>query len=355
MRLEDISNHRRTDKAGPASYKYIHKNYFALKFQYIACTPKTPKFKQASSEFTKILLLYKLVDRKLHKAGRIPFHLRRIHSLICYSMQKAVINSLPKAGTNLVARILDLSGYTDTGHIGPFIRCRKVRNLITANLGMLTTRERIDCGIDRIMYQNAGKALNMFSGLKDDEYITAHLNYNDAFIDACRKNNITILIVIRDPRSVLSSFVFYTRKHKKHKLHKKMNSVPFEEACRIALEGGTYDGITHLPFRERCEAIEKWRSCAYDKLLVLKFEDIVGAQGGGSDEKREQCLENIFASLSIPDSKKTVVRENLFGSGRYTFRSGQIDSWKEDLPASIIQQCESDISDYLRLWGYEQG
>ncbi|MCB1615446.1 MAG: hypothetical protein KDI30_05475, partial [Pseudomonadales bacterium] len=112
-------------------------------------------------------------------------------------MKKAVINSLPKAGTNLVARILDLCGYTDTAHIGPFIRSRTLRNFISSNLDALTTRQQIDCGIDRLMNQNRGKVLKLFSNLRENEYLSAHLNCNDDLLNVCKANNLKVLIVIR--------------------------------------------------------------------------------------------------------------------------------------------------------------
>ncbi|MCB1615259.1 MAG: hypothetical protein KDI30_04520, partial [Pseudomonadales bacterium] len=123
----------------------------------------------------------------------------------------------------------------------------------------------------------------------------------------------------------------------------------------IALNGGTYDGIIHLPFNQRCEAIDKWLSCrpSYENIHIIKFEDLAGAQGGGSDEKRDNCIDTIFTILDIPEEKKSTVQDNLFGKGRYTFRSGQIDSWQKDLPPAIIKDCENSIGDYLQKWDYK--
>ena len=46
------------------------------------------------------------------------------------------------------------------------------------------------------------------------------------------------------------------------------------------------------------------------------------------------------------------VASNLFGGKRKTFRSGKIDSWKEELSDSELEIVNEEIGDVLSVWNY---
>ena len=67
-------------------------------------------------------------------------------------------------------------------------------------------------------------------------------------------------------------------------------------------------------------------------ILIIRFEDLVGAQGGGSDEVQKQVLLEIGRHLEFELSDQDIrfIQKRLFG-GTPTFREGQIKDGKNIL------------------------
>lgn len=76
-------------------------------------------------------------------------------------------------------------------------------------------------------------------------------------------------------------------------------------------------------------------------VLVVKFEDLIGIDGGGAKEKQIETINKIanFCEIKITDNKINELSEKLFGKVtdnnkiktrlELTFREGQIGKWKE--------------------------
>jgi hypothetical protein len=56
--------------------------------------------------------------------------------------------------------------------------------------------------------------------------------------------------------------------------------------------------------------------------------------------------------LDVPLERIENVTKNLFGPGLRAFRKGQIDSWRDEIPAPIIKDVEHELKDILDTWGY---
>jgi hypothetical protein len=65
-------------------------------------------------------------------------------------------------------------------------------------------------------------------------------------------------------------------------------------------------------------------------VFVCRFEDLVGVNGGGSQEKQRNVMRALaqFLSLERTDQEINALSDQLYG-GTWTFREGQIDSWKK--------------------------
>lgn len=66
------------------------------------------------------------------------------------------------------------------------------------------------------------------------------------------------------------------------------------------------------------------------KFYTVRFENLVGAKGGGSDEAQFEEIKKMaeHIGLKLAPEKIKEIGENLFG-GSKTFRSGQIGGWKK--------------------------
>jgi len=267
-------------------------------------------------------------------------------------LNKAFVNSLPKSGTNLLAKCLLLFGYKERGHISAgtildstpraFIRrmlwkCNSDGYLLGVNSPVMVRKSPIDSILRKV---------------KEGQFISGHVGYQQELLDAIIANGFTPIQVIRDPRAVLASFVPYVLGDKNHFLHKLFKSLPSDERYKAVLDGVTENISTQRSLKQCCEALDPWLNT--DGVIVVKFEDIVGDQGGGSDVKGLEVLERLLGALNIPRENISQVAENLYGPGRHTFRKGRVDSWKEEISDSLLERISVEMSAVLDLWGYDK-
>jgi hypothetical protein len=67
-----------------------------------------------------------------------------------------------------------------------------------------------------------------------------------------------------------------------------------------------------------------------DKFLSIRFEDLVGPNGGGTLESQQKTIYEIadFIGVRVDEKRITDVVNDIFG-GTPTFNEGQIDGWKK--------------------------
>jgi len=112
----------------------------------------------------------------------------------------------------------------------------------------------------------------------------------------------------------------------------RVKETPIEQYINDCLFGfSCVNGIGRLPMVDRYALMEKWSQ--YSFVLTIKFEDLVGPQGGGTSSAMENTIRKIanHINVAIDDTDLDAIQNALFG-GTKTFRKGQIGSWKEYEP-----------------------
>jgi len=186
--------------------------------------------------------------------------------------------------------------------------------------------------------------------LSDGTFITAHVGYRDDLLETILRLDIVPIQVVRDPRAILASFVPYILNDRKHFLHTAFQNMDNVTRYQSVLDGVMLDKLELRSLRKCCLALDPWTRSA--KTLRIRFEDIVGARGGGSDSKRDCILEQLKETLDRPADKRESVRDGLYGPGRHTFRKGQIDSWRDEIPPAVLNRVSEELADILDDWGY---
>lgn len=265
-------------------------------------------------------------------------------------MRTAFINSLPKSGTHLTAKCLKLMGYSERDHIGSaqVISPRLISKL--RRFGWFPFHQGFQVGIDTPVEVSRRVVNNRLKKATPNTFYTAHVGYSTALLDSVLEHGISPIIVHRDPRAVLVSFVHYVAQLEVHVLHNEFKKLSEAEQFEAVLNGYRFKKAYLEPLRTRCMALDGWM--ASDKVLKIRFEDLVGEKGGGSADAQRQTLTRLCDWLQIPTTHIDKVTEELFGPGRHTFRKGQIASWKEELPEHIIKMIDEKLGDVLGIWGY---
>jgi len=173
-----------------------------------------------------------------------------------------------------------------------------------------------------------------------------HLHYRPEYVPVFIETESPFLFGYRDPRDLVVSMARFMK-------HDKISGVDALSMNDLMLKLIQDNYLTshqkqddfstsgHPPVRDIFDLYNNiylpWRNVP--GCYSVRFENLIGAQGGGSDEKQLEEIKNIakHIGVSITREKAKKIAENLFG-GTLTFnatvnmagteQAGQIGSWK---------------------------
>lgn len=244
-----------------------------------------------------------------------------------FSGPKAILNSLPKSGTHLIESLFfEL----------PFIRHFSGRTIL------INTHDG-----------SFAKGMRRIKSLKKGQFAPAHLQYSDKLYNAIVKQDIKFIQIMRDPRDVIISHLLYIRDiDKTHKSSKYINSLSTDIEQFNAVIDGEFDVIE--PFQDVVNKFLGW----IDKpaVLTIKFEDLVGSNGGGSDELQAIATQKIInhVGLQLTETEIKEISNKIFSSKSPTFNTGKINKWKNYFTEKHKQICKEKIQYSLEILGYEK-
>lgn len=253
--------------------------------------------------------------------------LNRAERQITDSSVRVMANSIPKAGTNLLSRLMRLMpGTVDrwTYHVDE---------------SLSGLERQIQCG-------RAGQV------------ITAHLPWTQALADQFNRMDYRTFLMVRDPRDVMVSGVHYvTRMDKGHPLHRHLNNLPDDDARLLAMINPPPADL-NIP--------EVWKNDNFRTFLpwfdepacmVIRFEDLVGVRGGGSDAAQQKCIRDVAQHMRVDlsDEQLHSITNALFGNKSRTFRKGQIGDWPNQFNDAHKAAYKEQAGDVLIKMGYETG
>jgi sulfotransferase 6B1 len=240
--------------------------------------------------------------------------------LNCYAEnhQPILILSIPKSGTHLLGRLVELlTGQTHKTPGHPSL-----------------TRPLIN----KIMQLSHA---NQFSH--------QHIGYSNAKANTLRLRNIFTLFIYRDPRDQIISWINHTwQQPNKGAIDDAI--FDFDEmqsdACMVDLNKGHHANSPIIAARIMAiidsrqeyifglkgirglyEAMMPWAHSPY--VCAIRFEDLIGEPGGGSRERQIQTIQRVAQYLGIDISLEECeeVSNKIFGNTA-TFREGRIGSWR---------------------------
>jgi hypothetical protein len=243
---------------------------------------------------------------------------------------KVFANSIPKAGTNLLRQMLNM----------------------------------LPCIAPRWTYhiaENDRSALTQLRHAKRGQVVTAHQYWSKELSDLLIDEGFRSLFIIRDLRDVAVSKAFYiTHKDPSHRLHAHYVALKTPDERLMASMKGV-DGC-FLPRNERANSIGEDAAFFLPWLdqpdcLVVRFEDLIGAHGGGTDETQIRTVSSIInhLGLDLADEEVRRIAANTFFKKSRTFRKGAIGDWKNHFTEEHKRVFKDIAGDALIEMGYEKG
>jgi hypothetical protein len=248
---------------------------------------------------------------------------------------RVVANSMPKSGTHLLTSLLDqLEGMRFTGRIV-----------------MFTEMDRHAAAEARVRELD-----RRLARLRPSHYLATHMIHDARAEQLLLDRDIRLVTILRDPRAVVVSALHYLR-DARWMTHRGelMDALPDERSVLEALvrgHGEPGDPYFIAEIGGHYRAYARWAASSAG--LTVRFEDMVGRQGGGSDDVQVEQVGRILDHLGYRSDGESAadVARRLFSERSITFRTGRIDAWRTDLPAELSAEIEQRCGDSMARLGY---
>lgn len=237
---------------------------------------------------------------------------------------KVVLNSLPKSGTHLLESL--------------FFKLPLMRHCGQRTL--------------RIETQNPIKPkLDKISSLKKGQFLLSHMQFDKSITEIAHKNSVKIIHLTRDPRDVLLSHLNYIEKmdttQMSHKFIVQYNN-------RMDKLKAMIEGKRNIlePFLEVLDKFKPWIDAP--NILVIKFEDLIGSKGGGSDEKQKESVKKIcdFLSIELENNELKKICSLIYSPKSSTFNKGMIGNWENILDEKEKLWLNTILKEQLKDYKY---
>lgn len=243
---------------------------------------------------------------------------------------RVLANSMPKAGTNLLVRVLS--------HM-PFLAPR----------WNLHTNDQMNDYLDRI------------GRIRRGQFLSAHLSWTATLDALLTQRQVRALLIIRDLRDVVVSTVPYiTIIQPRHRLSTYLRALPNQEARLNAIIDGIDgellpDGVRSRSIGEHAMDYLPWMQSP--NCLTIRFEDLIGSDGGGSNTSQRETVRTMVQHMrmQLNDKKIEAIAANAFYQGARTFRKGQIGDWRNYFTETHKRRFKESLAgEALIAMGYER-
>jgi hypothetical protein len=267
-------------------------------------------------------------------------------------LTRIVANSIPKSGTHLLDRLLVLLGFEmSEGGIRPNLvagRFRPVRRLLRGR------GEQVTVGVVSPQRISRRWLAGRLDEVPEGGFVNAHCVYTPELADLFRAVGMRTVCILRDPRDVAVSQMHHIKQRKQHFAHEAFGALPSDrERLLVSIRGGELGGRELQSLEQRYRQFLGWGRDG--GAVMVKFEDLVGTEGGGSEEAQRLAVERVAEHVGVPVGEGTLesVREGIFGVGQ-TFRKGQIGGWREEFSEEHERAVREVAGPLLAELGYEK-
>lgn len=247
------------------------------------------------------------------------------------ALLKVLANSVPKSGTHLLKKCLSLFP------------------------GLRTSKLHVDLSL------NAQECEELLQRSAPGTIISGHLPGYKAYIRAAKETETKTFLIVRDPRDVAVSAAHYYTKAKEHYLYNHFNNrLSDNEARLMAVIKGIQEKILEnrrVGLRNITEIFEMFIPWSWDPInLTVRFESLVGPQGGGNRELQVQTIQQMLGHLdiSLPPAMVEQIADEAYDRGAVTFRKGLIGDWRNYFTVEHKQAFKDVAGQLLIQLGYEK-
>src|SRR4030067_589497 len=269
------------------------------------------------------------------------------------TMPRIYLNSFPKGGTLLTTKLLSLLNFRPTFIINSNWFIGRDGIIYRLTRGARKYNDYVMIGIDLPIPLRASWLEHKLSVIPAGYLVSGHIGYSDHIAHIFHSNGFKFIQVIRDPRDIAVSHAHYWSETPSHFGYKHYQRIAgWDERLSFSISGGPIEGLGYLEsIRTRARSVEGWM-CRKD-VLTIRFEDLVGAKGGGSADRQINTITKMceFLNIEVKQDQIKNIQETLFG-GTPTFRKGQVGGWINEFSDENLRLFDEVTGTLLYDWGY---
>lgn len=284
---------------------------------------------------------------------------------------RVLVNALPKSGTHLLAKAVELFGYQehfnehhldDPDRITPiFFNYREITNALAKRTKQATEEieqdQAVCVGTLTPVYADLPIFRQWLDAMAYRRYILGHVAWTPALAPLLADLHYHHLFIIRDPRAVVTSLISFILDSRgmsrSHFLQADFEAMSASQRLTFILEGGyaPLAGVNVRGFIEVYRSMFAWHK--ESACLFVRFEDLVGPQGGGTLERQKEVVKRIAEHLEQPfDERISASFQKVYSPTARTFRKGSIDGWKQSLDSKSIERLNEYCQPLCEEAGY---
>ena len=195
--------------------------------------------------------------------------------------------------------------------------------------------------------------------------VRTHLMYMPEILKVIESASLRRFFIYRDLRDVAVSHASWVLKEPRYFLHQIYKALPDFDACLLASIKGTPLGSpfgSNLSHPDIGTDFSRWRGWLNDsETVAVKFEDLVGERGGGSEASRLVNIKRIAAALGESLDQADLQKfgsVNMDPAKSHTFlkgNKGAIGGWRDKFKSQHTDAFKLVAGHTLIELGYETG
>ena len=261
---------------------------------------------------------------------------------------RCILNGLQRSGTHLLEKAVRGLGVAPSGRAMMPERHEQFGPPSDAT-------DAIDIGLHRPRAASRRMVQSWLAALPEGTSAMGHMPWSRAMADLVGAEAIRMVTIVRDPRDVVVSYMHHVAANIRGAHLERYLSLSEPERCLMWIRGkpGREHKSPRRSVRERSSLMLAWSGEPWNRMI--RFERLVGAEGGGSDGDRREEVLAIADHLAIPcaESRAAAIGRGLFG-GTATFRRGMIGSWRQAFTPEVTQAFKAVAGTLLVELGYER-
>jgi hypothetical protein len=204
----------------------------------------------------------------------------------------------------------------------------------------------------------SGVVANLLSAAQDGEYIIGHMPYSEEGNKLIQKYISKTITIIRDPRDMALSMLSHIKERPSHMAHIYLYSQLKTDNERLIAVVNGYDNEfgSLVGLEAMYRSMLSWGNQSGN--ILLKFEDLVGEQGGGNNAIQYDVVTRVINHLALEgqmsDERILAMGFESFGKTT-TFRKGQIGKWTDLLDDKDKALFKGSLNHLLDELDYEVG